>query len=248
MSKFLLFAIPIMLIVGFVVLAIRVRLVFAQRPHYAAYWSAGNNATHDSAAIHLVTLGDSIMQGIGASRPVKGLAGLAAEYITRRTGRVVRLTNLSRTGAKVADVLADQLPLAPLADADIVLVCVSANDAIKRVPLPEYRAQLDTLLSRLPADKTVIADVALVKARGSYQPTMRELADSHGIARAPVASAFAGTGSPLRIVAGDFFHPNDRGYRIWFSAYAPQLDALLGFRGLVSAEQVDDELYVTRGS
>jgi acyl-CoA thioesterase-1 len=25
-------------------------------------------------------------------------------------------------------------------------------------------------------------------------------------------------------VAGDFFHPNDRGYRVWASAFLPLLD------------------------
>ncbi len=219
-----------------VVLAVRVRLVYTQRPRYAAHWREGNNCAHDPAAIHLVTLGDSIMQGIGASSPAKGLAGLAVEHIAARAGRTVRLTNLSRTGAKVADVLTHQLPLAPLEQADIVLVCASANDAVKRVPVPEYRAQLDALLGQLPADKTVIADVALVKAHASYQPTMRELADAHGIARAAVAHAFADIGSPLKIVAGDFFHPNDRGYRVWFSAFVPQLDALMESRGLLAAE------------
>ncbi|MGH3545545.1 MAG: SGNH/GDSL hydrolase family protein [Mycobacteriales bacterium] len=221
------------------VLAVRVRQVYRQRPRYATYWRDGNGQAPDPAAIHLVTLGDSIMQGIGASRPARGLAGLAAAHIAQRTERPVRLTNLSRTGAKVADVLADQLPLAPLEQADIVLVCVSANDATKRVPLADYREQLDRLLGRLPADKTIIADVALVKAHPIYQPTMRELADSHGITRAAVGHAFANVGSPLTIVAGDFFHPNDRGYRIWFSAFAPPLEQLLRRRGLLVAEATD---------
>lgn len=215
------------LLVVIAILALRVRLVYRQRPRYAAHWRDGNSLQADPDALYLVTLGDSIMQGIGASEPSKGLAGLAATHIRQRAGCEVYLKNLSSTGAQVADVLRDQLPHAPLDQADIVLVCVSANDAVKRVPLAEYRQQLDELLSQLPAAKTVIADVALVKAHPIYQPIMQELADSYGIRRARVMQAFAGSGNPLKVVAGDFFHPNNRGYTLWFSAFAPQLDECL---------------------
>ncbi|MGH3802121.1 MAG: GDSL-type esterase/lipase family protein, partial [Pseudonocardiaceae bacterium] len=131
-----------LLAVVLAVLVFRVRLVYTQRPRYAKYWRDGNGDRHERASIHLVMLGDSLMQGIGASKPIKGLAGLAAAHVAQRTGRTVRITNLSRTGAKVAEVLTDQLPGAPLEEADIVLVCVSANDAFNRVPLPEYRRSL----------------------------------------------------------------------------------------------------------
>ncbi|HEX3732187.1 MAG TPA: GDSL-type esterase/lipase family protein [Mycobacteriales bacterium] len=215
-----------------VVLAIRLRRVFAQRPRYAAHWQTGNERPPQPDSLHMVVLGDSIMQGIGASSPEKGLAGLAVSYIAEQTGRSVRLTNLSRTGAKVAEVVANQLPLAPLEEADIVLVTVSANDAVRGVPLPEYRAHLEELLKQLPAEKTIVADVALVKAHPVYQPIMRELADSHGVCRAKLATTFADAGSPLKLVAGDFFHPNDRGYRMWFAAFLPEMRALLAKKGL----------------
>ena len=236
MVEYIWVGVLVLFVVVIAILVLRVRLVYTQRPRYAQYWRDGNGRINDHAAIHLVVLGDSLMQGIGASKPTRGLAGLAASHVAARTGRPVRVTNLSRTGAKVAEVLADQLPRAPLDDADVVLVCVSANDAFKRVPLSEYRDALDQLLGKLPREKTVAADVALVRAHGIYQPVMTELADSHGIVRADVVRAFSGVGTPLKIVAGDFFHPNDRGYRVWFSAFAPPLDELLECRGLLMGD------------
>lgn len=210
-----------------VIVAIRIRRIYRQRARYATYWRDHNDLTTPADAIHLVTLGDSLMQGIGASSPEHGLGGLAAAYVAERTGRAVRLTNLSRSGAKVSEVVADQLPTARLETADIVLVTVSANDAMRQVPLAEYRANLDELFRRLPADRTVVSDVALVRGRRRYQPVLAEVAGTHGISRADVTGTFANARNP-RNLAGDFFHPNDRGYRLWLAAFEPELRALLG--------------------
>ena len=208
-----------------VVLSVRVRRVRAQRVDYASYWHDHNEQVAPAGAVHLVTLGDSLLQGIGASSPKSGLGGLAAAYLAERTGRPVRLTNLSRSGAKVSDVLADQLPAAPLETADVVLVAVSANDAMRRIPLTEYRTGLDELFRRLPADRTVVSDVALVRGRGRYQPVLTAVAEAHGITRANVTGTFANARNP-RNLAGDFFHPSDRGYRLWLAAFEPELRAL----------------------
>ena len=81
------------------------------------YWSLPRG---DAGGIVYVALGDSTAQGIGASRPERGSVGLVAQRLRVATGRPVQVINLSVSGARVRDVVGDQLPkLAGLAP-DIV--------------------------------------------------------------------------------------------------------------------------------
>ncbi|MHB8274889.1 MAG: hypothetical protein ACYDC9_09005 [Dermatophilaceae bacterium] len=57
-----------------------------------------------------VTLGGSAAQGVGASSPRRGYVSLVAEQLSRSTGRPVRVINLSRSGARVRDVVDEQQP------------------------------------------------------------------------------------------------------------------------------------------
>jgi len=57
-----------------------------------------------------VALGDSSAQGIGASRPERGYVGLVAQHVRESTGQPVLVINLSRSGARIDDVLDRQLP------------------------------------------------------------------------------------------------------------------------------------------
>ncbi len=216
-----------LLVLAVVVIAARAIGVYGQRASYASYWRAHNEQEPEKGAIRVLVLGDSIMQGIGASSPDKGLGGLIAEHITIRTQRPVALTNLSVTGAKVHDLLTKQLPQADFAAADIIAISISANDSFRRTPIEAFTADIDSLMRLLPKDKTVIADVPGVGQRNVYQPVLHTSAQKHKIRRADLATAFSKAGTGIGVTAGDFFHPNDRGYEIWFSAFAPEIDDLL---------------------
>lgn len=52
--------------------------------------------------------------------------------------------------------------------ADLILI-VTASDLEKRVPLDRYRANLHTLMSFLPAHKTIYADFPIEPGREAYQ-------------------------------------------------------------------------------
>ena len=56
---------------------------------------------------------------------------------------------------------------------------------------------------------------------------LHEVADELGLEVAPLYARTRRQGGPryaLNQVAADFFHPNDRGYRVWASAFIPLLD------------------------
>lgn len=106
-----------------------------------------------------MALGDSTAQGIGASTPERGYVGLIAQCLHSATRRPVQVVSLSRSGARVHDVVVDQLPrLAGLApDLVTVTVAVGAND-LKHYDADRFRADVDALIVGL-GPTTVVGDV-----------------------------------------------------------------------------------------
>lgn len=107
-------------------LALRPRLSVARRRRQ---WDVRAR----SGELVWVALGDSLTQGTGSSRLDTSWLGRGIAAATVHTGRSVRVVNLAAYGARVADVLALQLPVAVhLQQADVVTVCIGSNDAGRR--------------------------------------------------------------------------------------------------------------------
>src|SRR5690606_20312357 len=78
-----------------------------------------------------VALGDSTAQAIGASKPEYGYVGLVKEYLENKTNKNVAVINISVSGAKLSDVIAEQIPkLKDLPKADVLTIEIGANDVI----------------------------------------------------------------------------------------------------------------------
>ena len=118
---------------------------------------AGAGAARAENGEIYVALGDSTAQGIGASRPERGYVGLIARRLAVATGRPVRVVNLSVSGARVRDVVADQLPKLAGLVPDVVTVAVGAND-IRDNQIGRFSADIDALVAGLPAN-AVVGDV-----------------------------------------------------------------------------------------
>ncbi|CAN5541237.1 hypothetical protein BH10ACT8_BH10ACT8_27560 [soil metagenome] len=168
----------------------------------------------DSGDFLLVALGDSLTQGIGSSRMATSWLGRYVTHLEAAGPRRVRVDNRAVYGAKIADLLAHQLPLP--ATADQVTVCIGANDAGRTDP-GAFRRQLRQLCGQLPAG-SVVGDVPefqwgpRVDAAAELSQIVREVvAEFSHLSLAPVQKHTA----EIRILtdlAGDFFHPADRGY------------------------------------
>jgi lysophospholipase L1-like esterase len=121
---------------------------------YRSYWSV---AQGEIGGILYVALGDSTAQGIGASAPERGYVGLIAQRLRSATGRPVQVLNVSRSGARVHDVVVEQLPRVAGLAPDLVTVAVGAND-LKHYDPDGFRADVDALIASLGAT-TVVGDV-----------------------------------------------------------------------------------------
>ena len=198
-------------------------------PVNSAYWREQHRR---SGELLYVALGDSAAQGIGASRPGHSYVGLVARDIRNLSGRTVRVANLSQSGARLREALERQLPVLATLQPDIVTVAIGAND-IAGFEAERFERELRMLFAALPA-QAIVADVPsfyLGRAEQSARAAnriVRAVAAEFGLAVAPlhqVTRRRSAARTALRDVAADFFHPNDRGYTVWASAFAPLVAA-----------------------
>ena len=194
----------------------------------AEYWSQPRG---DSGGLLYVALGDSAAQGIGASSPDTGYVGVLAKRLRGATGGPVEVVNLSRSGARIDDVLDRQLPaLAGLGrEPDLVTVAIGGND-IRAYDQHTFAEQVDRLTAALPPG-AYVADAPYFM-HGRWQRDAAQAADllrrgaaSHGLRSVGLQAALRAQGWQAMFTqfAADWFHPNDRGHRVWADAFWQQI-------------------------
>lgn len=200
---------------------------------YAAWWS---EPVGEAGGLVYAALGDSAAQGIGASAPEKGYVGLVADALRAETGQPVLVVNLSRSGARVRDVVDEQLPRLAALDADVVTVGIGGND-LRRYEVGAFRRDVAALMAELPAN-AVVADVPYFM-HGRFEADAQDAAEVLGrlaedrglrVARLHEAMRERGWWAMFTDYAADWFHPNDRGHRVWASAFVEALGADLDRR------------------
>jgi len=217
------------LAVGFVLLvaslAVLVGLVilFCNKLVLPHYWRGKAN---QPGTFTLVVVGDSAAQGLGASRPDYSFVGLLTTRIEQETGQTVRIINLSRSGATVRDALERQAPYLAAYDADLIVLEIGAND-MKQYDgstAEVFAKNYEQLLQILPPDKSIAVDLPvfggrknLTRRSDNANQVIRKLATTYNVPVAPLYETLKQHQSPW-IYASDLFHPNNRGYRLWYDA------------------------------
>ncbi len=192
---------------------------------HAHYWRMQSEATleadQDDEHPIMVVLGDSLSQAVGASSIEHSwLHRLVLHESQQRRNRPARIVNLSRSGARIDDVLHVQLPALRAIDRPIQLVTctVGSNDFARGGSFSKVESSMHSLMSRLPNESVL----ATLPAKGSIMAkrlnkTIRHEAARTGLAVADVDAHLPGWRGRS---AGDRFHPNDLGYQSWFAAFA----------------------------
>ena len=190
--------------------------------HDRRYWSVPRGP---AGGLLYVALGDSAAQGIGASSPERGYVGLLANRMRRATGRPVQVVNLSRSGARVAEVIRTQLPRLRRLHPDVVTVAIGGND-VRSYVAADFARDVSTLTAQLPPG-TAIADVPYFmhgwweRNAAEAADVVRRSAERHGLTIVPLHDALRrqGWSAMLTQTAADWFHPNDRGHEVWACAF-----------------------------
>jgi lysophospholipase L1-like esterase len=187
-----------------------------------------------NAALLYVALGDSTVEGIGASRP-------GAEYVARVHGKLrgiyprAGLVNLGVGGATSLDVVDDQLERAILLRPRLVTLSIGPNDITGRVPVATYQRNVDTILGRLTRESTAVIVVNLLPDL-AITPRFRGQESAGNVGRltvqfndalarvartydAEVVDLFRPSRAEVpahpELIAADGYHPSDRGYERW---------------------------------
>ena len=207
----------------------RVRLSDAI-PINSKYWRDLNKKSGD---LLYVAIGDSAAQGIGASRPANSYVGVLARHIRDNIDGTLRVANLGISGATVGIALDRELPALAKLDPDILTVCIGAND-IADFDETRFERQIGELFAALPKH-AIVADLPSFyflpgqkKARVANR-IIRDAAARHHLVVVPLHARTdrQGLWGVSTQFAGDLFHPNDRGYRVWAAAFTDAVDARL---------------------
>jgi lysophospholipase L1-like esterase len=187
-----------------------------------------------AAPIVYVALGDSTVEGIGAT-------SAAVNYVARIHERLrawypqARAVNLGVGGATSADVVAGQLERAIALGPDLVTLSIGPNDITDRVSVREYERHVDTIFTRLRKETAAVVVVNLLPdlavtprfrndpARDvvgrlsiEFNEALARRARDHGV---EVVDLYAPSRVEVmarpELIASDGYHPSDLGYARW---------------------------------
>lgn len=173
-----------------------------------------------------VALGASDAVGVGAAGPTESwVADLA-----RKLPAGSRLIDLGVSGETLHRALTDELPIALDSHPDLVTIWLVVNDFNARVALPQYAADLETMLTALQKQThahVVIAnvpDLALLPAYAGIQraalsaevdrwnAVIARQAAAHGAILVDLLSTWKELANHPNYVGSDGFHPSAAGY------------------------------------
>jgi len=197
-------------------------------PVHSAWWRARFDR---GGALLYVAMGDSAAQGIGASSPARSYVGRLSAYIRRQGHTSLRVVNLSVSGSTTWLCRKDQLPKFEKYEPDVVTVAIGANDIVQFDP-ESFEKNIRVIYGALPSH-AIVGDLPAMwipdreKKLVEANRIVRRVADEFGLTVAPLYATTRKQGffRTYRNSAGDLFHPNDRGYRVWASAFEPAVAA-----------------------
>jgi acyl-CoA thioesterase I len=187
-----------------------------------------------STEVVYVALGDSTVEGVGAS-------SAAANYVGRLGARLrdrypsARTVNLGVAGATSYDVLEGQVAEAIALRPHLVTLSIGPNDVTAKVPVETYAENLEAILGRLARETDAVIVVNLLpdlavtprfRNRGNapllgrlsaeFNEVVASTAKRHGVLVVDLygASRREVPGHP-ELLAADGYHPSDLGYARW---------------------------------
>ncbi len=164
-------------------------------------------ANRASSGVNIVCLGDSLTQGIGATKG-HDYPSLLSQVL----GRPV--INAGVDGDETADAL-KRLESDVLAkDPRVVIVELGANDFLDKQPLEQAFENLDEIVRRIESHGAMVVLVGLAPGSlgDALQPSYDAIINKYHVAFVPKVLDDVITNPTLK--SNDHLHPNDRGYAL----------------------------------
>lgn len=183
-----------------------------------------------------VAMGDSTVEGIGASHASKSFPSLVFEKIKKDKKEAV-FYNLGKGGAKVRDVIELQLGRAIELKPNLITISVGGNDLHHRTKLKhfeeDYSYLIKTLKEKTDAEIIIsnIPDVSLlptlsifVKYLSKFMTRrLNKVINKHATQfKCILIDLYEGSRVNSKkyrnLISSDGFHPSDKGYALWANA------------------------------
>jgi acyl-CoA thioesterase-1 len=217
-----------------VYVVVRRRLFNVARAVFVASFVAGINviASADSAlakSVRIVAFGDSLSAGYQLVESDAFPAQL--ERLLRSRGHQVDVLNAGVSGDTTSAAL-DRLEWAVPAEADIVIVEIGANDALRGLDPKLARANLEKIVTTLTSrgQTVVIAGMAAPRNLGpdyvaQFDSIFPDLARAHDLLLYPFFLDGVALNAALNLADG--MHPNARGVSVIAERILPTIEAAL---------------------
>ena len=164
----------------------------------------------------IIAFGDSLVEGYGARE--------GGDFVSKLSARIgVPILNYGKSGDTTTDGLARVKEVE--GRADIVILLLGGNDALRKTPLAETKQNLATLIERFQAGgRTQVVLVGVLGGFPSdpYAPMFKELAKERDVTFVP--NILSGLIANSKYMS-DQVHPNEAGYEKIADRLTPIMNA-----------------------
>lgn len=203
-----------------------------------AFWSRFYGRFHKPFVY--VAIGDSTVEGVGATSQEVSFAGLVYQFLRSRLGSV-EFYNYGKIHARVQDVIDMQLPKAIEKNPDLIVLSVGANDirhrTSERTFEKNYSELVNTLKSQTKATIIInnIPDISILNVFSTpvriyckwwVARFNRRIAKHTNNIGAVLVDVYLGSKQILgleTLVAEDGIHPSDAGHKLWAQGIIEQM-------------------------
>lgn len=203
------------------VIGILTRRYNMQKKSYLEFWQ---EKAQEKGELLYIALGDSTATGIGASNPSQGYVWQIKEKFEEKNGKTVRAVNLGFPGATTEDLIKRQLPkLSEHKNPDLVTVSIGANDTNHDLPKEIIIKNLKNIISTIP-DGSFIAEIPPLRGKDKNKTleintALKLFAAREKVIVVPLYLEWEKVMYDISINDYDFFHPNDKGYKVWVNTF-----------------------------
>ncbi len=189
-------------------------------------------------------IGDSTVEGVGASHHTKSYPALIFEKI-KQSYPQGEYHNLGKSGDRIKHVVKNQLPQVLTLYPDLVTVSIGANDIRGRVKLSEFEKDLTYLVKTLQREtnaKIIINNIPDFSALPTlpiyiriaskilihrFNKSIEKISDNFGLTLVDIFKLSRQFCKQWKnFISTDGYHPSDAGYALWAQAIVLSLKSL----------------------
>lgn len=190
-----------------------------------------------------VALGDSTIEGMGATIPERNFASLIHASL-KQSIKNTQYHNLGKAGARVEDVIKKQLEKTIQLNPDLIVLSIGANDLTQRTNLKKFEAEYKELLHKLAKTNALlvvnnIPDITLAPAiprvtipyflvqQRRFNNIIKNISKEFGSVLVDLNTQSKLFKGYKELVSSDGFHPSDAGYALWANTIINKIQPLI---------------------